>query len=92
MFCSPPQLTEGGRFILPLTTNKGFSETFDKITSGVVFRIERRGDAYFANCISCAAIFSCAGSRDEESSCFCGASKNVWFSTAAYNVTHENRN
>lgn len=61
------QLTEGGRLILPLTTDKGFSETFDKITSGVVFRIERRGDAYLANCISGAAIFPCAGSRDEES-------------------------
>jgi protein-L-isoaspartate(D-aspartate) O-methyltransferase len=61
------QLTEGGRLILPLTTDKGFSETFDKITSGVVFRIERRGDACFANCVSGAAIFPCAGSRDEES-------------------------
>jgi protein-L-isoaspartate(D-aspartate) O-methyltransferase len=61
------QLTEGGRLILPLTTDKGFSETFDKITGGVVFRIERRGNAYFANCISSAAIFPCAGSRDAES-------------------------
>ncbi len=61
------QLTEGGRLILPLTTDKGFSETFDKITSGVVFRIERHGDDYFAKCISSAAIFPCAGSRDAES-------------------------
>jgi len=61
------QLTEGGRLILPLTTDTGFSETFDKITRGVVFRIERVGDAYFANCISSAAIFPCAGSRDAES-------------------------
>jgi protein-L-isoaspartate(D-aspartate) O-methyltransferase len=61
------QLTEGGRLILPLTTDKGFSETFDKITSGVVFRIERRGDAYLANWVSTVAVFPCAGSRDEES-------------------------
>jgi protein-L-isoaspartate(D-aspartate) O-methyltransferase len=43
------QLAEGGRLVLPLTTDQGFSDTFDKITSGVVFRIERRGDAYLAN-------------------------------------------
>jgi protein-L-isoaspartate(D-aspartate) O-methyltransferase len=61
------QLAEGGRLILPLTTDKGFSDTFDKITSGVVFRIERRGDAYLANWVSSVAIFPCAGSRDEES-------------------------
>jgi protein-L-isoaspartate(D-aspartate) O-methyltransferase len=61
------QLAEGGRLILPLTTDKGFSDTFDKITSGVVFRIQRRGDAYLANWVSSVAIFPCAGSRDEES-------------------------
>ncbi len=61
------QLAEGGRLVLPLTTDKGFSDTFGKITSGLVFRIERRGDAYLANWLSSVAIFPCAGSRDEES-------------------------
>jgi protein-L-isoaspartate(D-aspartate) O-methyltransferase len=61
------QLTDGGRLILPLTTDKAPSEDFDRITTGGVFRIERRGDAYFAKCISGAAIFPCVGNRDPES-------------------------
>jgi len=61
------RLTTGGRLILPLTSSKGFSNAFDKITSGVVFRIERRGDEYLARWAAGVAIFPCAGSRDEES-------------------------
>jgi protein-L-isoaspartate(D-aspartate) O-methyltransferase len=60
-------LREGGRLILPLTTAKGFSESFDRITSGVVFRIERRGTTYLANWISSVAVFPCAGYRDDGS-------------------------
>jgi protein-L-isoaspartate(D-aspartate) O-methyltransferase len=61
------QLAEGGRLILPLTTAKSFSHSFDRITSGVVFRIERSGTTYLASWISSVAIFPCAGSRDEAS-------------------------
>jgi protein-L-isoaspartate(D-aspartate) O-methyltransferase len=61
------RLATGGRLILPLTTDKGFSDAFDKITSGVVFRIMRRGDEYYASWASSVAIFPCAGSRDEAS-------------------------
>jgi protein-L-isoaspartate(D-aspartate) O-methyltransferase len=61
------QLTDGGRLILPLTTDKAFSKEFDRITAGVVFRIERRGSEYFARWLSSVAIFPCSGSRDEAS-------------------------
>ena len=58
------RLSDGGRLILPLTIDKTFLPEFDKITPGCVFRIDRRGDDYFAKCISSVAIFPCAGSRD----------------------------
>jgi protein-L-isoaspartate(D-aspartate) O-methyltransferase len=61
------RLKTGGRLILPLTTSKGFSEAFDRINSGGVFRIERRGDDYLACWICGVAIFPCAGNRDAES-------------------------
>jgi protein-L-isoaspartate(D-aspartate) O-methyltransferase len=61
------QLTEGGRLILPLTTSEEFSKSFDRITSGVLFRIERHGTTYLASWISSVAIFPCAGSRDDAS-------------------------
>lgn len=62
------QLAEGGRLILPLTTNQGFmAPTTDRETfvrRGAVFRIERRANDYQARWISAVAIFPCAGSRD----------------------------
>jgi protein-L-isoaspartate(D-aspartate) O-methyltransferase len=61
------RLSMGGRLILPLTSGKGFSDAFDRINSGVVFRIERRSDEYLAQWACGVAIFPCAGSRDEES-------------------------
>lgn len=60
-------LATGGRLILPLTSDKGYSEAFAKITCGVVFRIERRGDEYAASWASSVAVFPCAGNRDEVS-------------------------
>ena len=36
-------------------------------SAGAVFRIERRGQDYFAKWISPVAIFPCAGNRDEGS-------------------------
>jgi protein-L-isoaspartate(D-aspartate) O-methyltransferase len=63
------RLKDGGRLILPMTSDQGFgAKSPTKIASaGAVFRIERRGDDYFATWISAVAIFPCAGSRDEVS-------------------------
>jgi protein-L-isoaspartate(D-aspartate) O-methyltransferase len=60
------RLADGGRLILPMTSDKGFGakspEQINK--TGVVFRIVRRGEDYFAHSISGVAIFPCAGGRD----------------------------
>jgi protein-L-isoaspartate(D-aspartate) O-methyltransferase len=64
------RLAEGGRLVLPLTTDKGFlnrdpSAPIEK--SGAMFRIERRGAEYLAHWISPVAIFPCASARDAAS-------------------------
>ena len=61
------RLADGGRLILPMTSNQGFGATSIErmATAGAVFRIERRGEDYLAAWISPVAIFPCAGSRDE---------------------------
>ncbi|MDQ8731761.1 methyltransferase domain-containing protein [Bradyrhizobium sp. LHD-71] len=64
------RLADGGRLILPMTSDQGFGarRSPEQIASaGAVFRIERRGHDYFARWISGVAIFPCAGSRDEVS-------------------------
>jgi protein-L-isoaspartate(D-aspartate) O-methyltransferase len=63
------RLRDGGRLILPMTSDQGFgAKSHERIAStGAVFRIQRRGDDYFAAWISAVAIFPCAGSRDEVS-------------------------
>ena len=63
------RLVEGGRLILPLTTNAGFGkiEPEKMAARGAVFRIRREADAYQAAWVSPIAIFPCAGNRDEES-------------------------
>jgi protein-L-isoaspartate(D-aspartate) O-methyltransferase len=63
------RLADGGRLILPLTSDQGFSaKSLERAAStGAVFRIKRRGNDYFAHWISPVAIFPCAGSRDEVS-------------------------
>jgi protein-L-isoaspartate(D-aspartate) O-methyltransferase len=61
------KMADGGRLILPLTTEQGFSgaRSVEQVRrSGVVFRIERRGADYHARTISTVAIFPCAGGRD----------------------------
>ena len=58
------RLKEGGRLILPLTTD-GFPNR--DVRRGVVFRIERGGPGFFARPISGVAIFPCEGGRDEAS-------------------------
>lgn len=57
------QLADGGRLILPLTVE----EEFEGVDPGAVFRIERRGDDYFARWLSVVAIFPCQGARDQSS-------------------------
>lgn len=63
------RLTEGGRLILPLTTNEGFmADDPGKVPSrGAVFRIERRAPEFLARWISPVAIIPCEGARDETS-------------------------
>jgi protein-L-isoaspartate(D-aspartate) O-methyltransferase len=63
------RLANGGRLILPMTSDQGFGATSleGMASAGAVFRIERRGNDYFAGWISAVAIFPCAGNRDEGS-------------------------
>jgi protein-L-isoaspartate(D-aspartate) O-methyltransferase len=63
------RLADGGRLILPMTSDKGFRTAAPEqmASAGAVFRIERRDHDYFASWISAVAIFPCAGSRDEVS-------------------------
>jgi protein-L-isoaspartate(D-aspartate) O-methyltransferase len=64
------RLNDGGRLILPLTSDKGFGENPENIPiqrRGAVFRIERRGNEFLAKWISAVAIFPCEGARDAES-------------------------
>jgi protein-L-isoaspartate(D-aspartate) O-methyltransferase len=62
-------LADGGRLILPMTSDQGFGAKSPEqfASAGAVFRVERRGQDYFARWISAVAIFPCAGSRDEVS-------------------------
>ena len=63
-------LSEGGRLILPLTTNRGFSRNDPPVAIeryGAVFRIERRSEEFLARWISPVAIFPCEGARDAPS-------------------------
>jgi protein-L-isoaspartate(D-aspartate) O-methyltransferase len=63
------RLEDGGRLILPLTSDKGFGENPENIPiqrRGAVFRIERRGNEFLAKWISAVAIFPCEGARDAE--------------------------
>jgi protein-L-isoaspartate(D-aspartate) O-methyltransferase len=57
------RLAEGGRMILPMTSDKGFGDA----SSGAIFLVTRRFGEYFATWIGAIAIFHCAGNRDEVS-------------------------
>jgi len=63
------RLAEGGRLIVPLTTNEGHRanerEPMDR--RGAMFRIERRGNEYPARGICPAAFIPCESTRDEAS-------------------------
>jgi protein-L-isoaspartate(D-aspartate) O-methyltransferase len=63
------RLVDGGRLILPLTTEQGFSasRSANQVSrTGSVFRIERRASDYLARCISSVAVFPCVGGREAE--------------------------
>jgi protein-L-isoaspartate(D-aspartate) O-methyltransferase len=60
-------LAEGGRLILPLTTNKFFADDDPPVPierRGAVFQIERHSYDFQARWISPIAIFPCEGARD----------------------------
>ena len=52
------RLTDGGRLILPMTTNQW---------TGAVFRIERQTSQFSVQCIAPVEIIPCDGARDERS-------------------------
>src|SRR3984893_9566269 len=60
-------LADGGRLVLPLTTEMGPNEVQVKGRRGAVFCIQRRGADYLAEWISSVAIFPCAGNHDPAS-------------------------
>jgi protein-L-isoaspartate(D-aspartate) O-methyltransferase len=62
-------LTDGGRLILPLTTNEGFlaNDPANVQRRGAVFRIERRTPEFLVQWVSPVAIIPCEGARDETS-------------------------
>jgi protein-L-isoaspartate(D-aspartate) O-methyltransferase len=62
-------LSEGGRLMVPLTTNEGFLNDSCKPLErrGAMFRIERRTPAFLARWISPAAFIPCDGARDAAS-------------------------
>lgn len=64
------RLKDGGRLILPLTSDKGFGENPENIPiqrRGAVFGIVRRSNEFLARWLSAVAIFPCEGARDAES-------------------------
>jgi protein-L-isoaspartate(D-aspartate) O-methyltransferase len=62
------RLRDGGRMILPLTTDEGHrGSEQEQLRRGAIFRIERRGDEFLAKWISAVAIFRCEGARDTDS-------------------------
>jgi protein-L-isoaspartate(D-aspartate) O-methyltransferase len=61
------RLKEGGRLVLPLTTDKGFaaSDATPIQRRGAVFVITRQGEEFAARWVSPVAIYPCQGMRDE---------------------------
>ena len=63
------RLKDGGRLVLPLTTDLGFTKSnwSNMHRRGAVFLITRSGGEFHAQWISPVAIFPCEGMRDAES-------------------------
>jgi protein-L-isoaspartate(D-aspartate) O-methyltransferase len=60
------RLKDGGRMLLPLTTNASFT-TAPRGLQGAMFRIERRGADFLASVVSATAIIPGESMRDEAS-------------------------
>jgi len=61
-------LKDRGRLILPLTTEHNFTTARSRTRpDGAMFRIERRGDEFFARWVSGVGIIPCVSARDEAS-------------------------
>ena len=60
-------LKDGGRLILPLTTNSNFSRPDFARPTGAVFLVTRRGDDFDVRFVSPIAVFPCEGMRDAAS-------------------------
>jgi protein-L-isoaspartate(D-aspartate) O-methyltransferase len=64
------RLAEGGRLVLPLTSDKGFiykGPSLPLERRGAMFRIERRADEFLARWISPIGVIPCESARDPES-------------------------
>jgi protein-L-isoaspartate(D-aspartate) O-methyltransferase len=63
------RLKDGGRLILPLTTDLGFTSAnwSNMHRRGAVFLVTRRAGEFHAQWISPVAVFPCAGLRDAKS-------------------------
>jgi protein-L-isoaspartate(D-aspartate) O-methyltransferase len=63
------RLRDGGRLVLPLTTDLGFTSSnwSNMHARGAVFLVTRRGGEFHAQWISPVAIFPCEGMRDAKS-------------------------
>jgi protein-L-isoaspartate(D-aspartate) O-methyltransferase len=60
-------LKDGGRLILPLTTNSNFTRPDFSRPSGAVFLVTRRGEEFHVRFVSPIAVFPCEGMRDAAS-------------------------
>jgi protein-L-isoaspartate(D-aspartate) O-methyltransferase len=63
------RLRQGGRLVLPLTTDQGFrgADAGPIERRGAVFVVTRQNDTFAARWVSPVAIFPCEGMRDEAS-------------------------
>jgi protein-L-isoaspartate(D-aspartate) O-methyltransferase len=63
-------LKDGGRLIIPLTSDRGFRHNVPPVPiekRGAVFRVERQSAGYLARWISPVAIIPCEGAREPAS-------------------------
>jgi protein-L-isoaspartate(D-aspartate) O-methyltransferase len=76
------RLRDGGRLVLPLTTDKGFraNDMGNVRRRGAVFVITRERTEFLARWVSPVAIYPCAGMRDEvsEQALVAGFEKEDW--------------
>lgn len=61
------RLRDGGRLMIPLTTDANFTNPGSLRALGAYFLITRRGDDFDARWISYVGVFPCEGARDPES-------------------------